>query len=282
MKNKLATLGNCQAVYQFVSGFINDIKNVHKAYASYQKARPYRFFCREISVLTKESIRFKHRWIPDEFIEDTMSDIKKTIRYDIRSERLPILVRRVFLEIIKPSQSYTLYYLLSDAIHSMLKNELTIRDLREALDNPDLLSSLQFSSIEEKCEEMLHFIDKLQRQLINMSAVHNTIILSAIDYINNNYSSDIRISQIASAINVSSAHLTRLFKADVGKGIKRYLTEIRIEKAKEILNTTDEPIYIVASNVGFSDFRHFSKTFKTFTDFSPSQYRKRNTQQIIK
>jgi len=281
MKNKLAVLGNCQAAYQFISDFVNDVENVHKAYASYQKARPYRFFCREISVLTEESIKLKHKWIPDEFIEETMSDIKKTIRYDIRSERLPMLVRRVFLDIIKPSQSYTLYYILSDAIHSMMKNELTIRDLREALDNPDLLSSIQYSSIEEKCEEMLQFINKLQHQLINKSAIHNTIVLNTIDYINDNYSSEIMIPQIAAAINVSSAHLNHLFKAEVGKGIKRYLTEIRIEKAREILDTTDEPVYFVASSVGFSDFRHFSKTFKTLTGYSPSQYRKRMTQQVI-
>ncbi|NMC78444.1 MAG: helix-turn-helix transcriptional regulator [Chloroflexi bacterium] len=276
MKNCLASVGDCKGAYQFMSEYVPDLENICKAYASYQKSRPYRFFCREVNVLTSESIASRHRWIPDEFIEETLNNIKDVIRYDIRNEKLLMLVRCVFIDIIKPSQSYTLYYTLSDSIHSMLKNEIAIHELRNALDDPDLLSSIQFSSIEEKCEEMLQFIQSLQHQFIAKSSIHNTIVLNTIVYINNNYAKDLKIPQIAEAMNVSGTHLNHLFKTEVGKGIKRYLTEIRIEKAKTLLDTTDNPVYLVASRVGFSDFRHFSKIFKSYMGYSPSRFRKRD------
>ena len=277
MKNSLASVGNCRGACQFMSEYIREVEDIYKGYESYQKSRPYRFFCREIFILTFENIESRHKWIPDEFIDETLRNIKDTIRYDIGNEKLPILIRRIFLDIIKPSMSYTLYYTLSDAIHSMLKNEMAVRDLRDALDNPDLLSSIQLSSIEEKCDEMLRFIQSLRHQLVNKSFIRNAIILKSINYINENYFLDITIPQIALALNVSRAYLTQHFKAEIGIGIKRYMTNTRIEKAKEILVTTDNPIDLVASSVGFSDFRHFSKTFKQITDFSPSQFRKRNT-----
>ena len=55
-----------------------------------------------------------------------------------------------------------------------------------------------------------------------------------------------------------------------------YLISYRIQKAEELLSESMEPIYRIASKVGFCEVKHFSKTFKKLTGFTPMQYKKQN------
>ncbi len=73
---------------------------------------------------------------------------------------------------------------------------------------------------------------------------------------------------------LSPEYLSRIFKSEIGKSPYTFLIELRINKAKELLENTDTPIHIVALQVGYSDAYHFSKQFKRTTSFSPSEYRK--------
>ena len=53
----------------------------------------------------------------------------------------------------------------------------------------------------------------------------------------------------------------------------QYLISYRVERAKKLLEETDHMIYYVAEKVGFRDVRHFSKTFKKCTGYTPMEYR---------
>lgn len=68
--------------------------------------------------------------------------------------------------------------------------------------------------------------------------------------------------------------MARLFKKQTGKSIVNYITEYRIEKAKELLDSPDIPIGIVASKVGYGNYSYFSKLFKDVTGYTPNEYRK--------
>lgn len=82
------------------------------------------------------------------------------------------------------------------------------------------------------------------------------------------------IDQLCRDVNISHAHLLRLFKETYGITIKKYVIGKRIELACELLTGTDLSVKSVAFSCGFSDELHFMKTFKKETGRSALQYRK--------
>ena len=85
---------------------------------------------------------------------------------------------------------------------------------------------------------------------------------------------DIGIGQIASQLNVTANYLSTLFQKKTGVMFVKYLTNIRMLKAKELLINTNLQVKQIAEKVGYYSTRHFTKLFtETYTSY-PSDYRK--------
>ncbi|MDF2870591.1 MAG: AraC family transcriptional regulator [Anaerocolumna sp.] len=95
-----------------------------------------------------------------------------------------------------------------------------------------------------------------------------------LSYLNSNYEKDIKIEDIAVKIGVSAAYLQRLFKEQTGKTLVDKINELRIEKAKVLLETSSLPVTDIAISVGFNNRQHFTYTFRKLTGCSPSVYSK--------
>jgi len=81
------------------------------------------------------------------------------------------------------------------------------------------------------------------------------------------------LESLCESISVSPEYFSTTFKKETGVSFVQFLTGARLEKAKELLRTTDEKSYEIASKVGFSDPNYFSFSFKRNVGLSPSQYR---------
>ena len=101
-------------------------------------------------------------------------------------------------------------------------------------------------------------------------------VQEALNFIRLHYGEDITIQQVAYALYLSPYYLMHIFKNDVGKTFNTFLTEYRMEMAKELLKTPGCRIYEIASQVGYSDVKYFNKLFKKHTDLTPSEYIKIN------
>ena len=99
-------------------------------------------------------------------------------------------------------------------------------------------------------------------------------VQEALNFIRIHYSEDITIQQIADALYLSPYYLMHIFKNDVGKTFNTFLTEYRMEMAKELLKKPGCRIYEIAAQVGYSDVKYFNKLFKKHTDLTPSEYTK--------
>lgn len=104
-------------------------------------------------------------------------------------------------------------------------------------------------------------------------------IKSAINYIAENYTRNIKISELADYIGVNRSYLTSSFKKLMGYSPKEYLIGLRMEKAKSLLETTDVPINTIANSVGYNDQLAFSKMFKRYAGISPMVYREEHRYQ---
>ncbi len=99
-----------------------------------------------------------------------------------------------------------------------------------------------------------------------------SLINRAIGYIQNNYASNITLSQTAEHCFVSSEHLSRTFKKETGFGFREFLNIYRLKKAESILKFHPEyKIVDVALSCGFNDSNYFSKVYKQVYKVSPTQ-----------
>lgn len=101
--------------------------------------------------------------------------------------------------------------------------------------------------------------------------VNNTII-KAKKYINEHYSEQIKLSDLANRMEVSESHMSRLFKSKINMSFTQYLMSVRIEKAKELMKTTNLKVYEISEKVGYVNAEHFSRLFKQVTGKSPREY----------
>ena len=81
-------------------------------------------------------------------------------------------------------------------------------------------------------------------------------------------------AKLASDFLISESKLRKIFKEVTGKTINGFLTEVRIEKAKELLETTDEPVKAIAYKVGYNAVSSLEKQFKNITGVLPLEWRK--------
>ena len=100
-----------------------------------------------------------------------------------------------------------------------------------------------------------------------------SIVLAVKKYIENNYSKPISLDAIAHETYMSVNYLNTLFKSVEGKTINQYINEYKIDKAKFLLTSTNEPIQSIANDLGYYDQYHFSNSFKKACGVSPSNYR---------
>ncbi len=96
------------------------------------------------------------------------------------------------------------------------------------------------------------------------------------DYIRANYGRPgLSLSDVCRATGTSTSYFCTLFKRHTDKTFIEYLTEVRIEKAKELFKTSSLRGYEIADSVGYSDSHYFSLIFKKITGESPSIYREK-------
>lgn len=101
------------------------------------------------------------------------------------------------------------------------------------------------------------------------------IIKEAIKYIEQNYSKNIKLADIAQNVYVHPSYLSELFKKEIGQNISDYITNYRIAKAKELLCVFENKVYMVADKVGFNNSRYFGQVFKKIVGMKPVEYREK-------
>lgn len=93
-------------------------------------------------------------------------------------------------------------------------------------------------------------------------------------YIDTNYSAFIDVTEVARDAHMSYGYFSRCFHELVGSSVSDYITQVRIKNAQEYLTCTSNSIQQIASDVGYSDEKYFSRIFKKIMGCTPSEYRK--------
>ena len=99
-------------------------------------------------------------------------------------------------------------------------------------------------------------------------------IRTAKQFIQENYGRNFTLEDVCKAVGFSSAYFSTLFKKETEEGFSKYLTQVRMDRAKELLRETSLPVAEVCEAVGYSDRKHFAQTFHKMTGVNPAEFRR--------
>jgi len=109
---------------------------------------------------------------------------------------------------------------------------------------------------------------------IRRSQFSNPVVANAVDFMRENLDRAIDLVEIADAVNRSPSHVARMFRMDLGMPPHKYLINLRVERAKMLLDKTSMPIVEIAYDCGFSHQEHLTRLFKRYCGITPAAYRK--------
>ena len=118
---------------------------------------------------------------------------------------------------------------------------------------------------------------KISRDVLaakNLFPAQETAINTAISYIEKNYKNDLDIDAICSSVGFSKYYFCKMFKDHTGVTIHQYVTEYRINQAKNLLSYSKLSITAVANSVGYKNTLTFTRNFEKIQHMTPSEYRK--------
>src|SRR5690606_14366112 len=100
------------------------------------------------------------------------------------------------------------------------------------------------------------------------------VIRKVKELIHGNLHQDVSLQYVADHVNMNYQYLSVLFKSETNKNFSDYVKEARINKAKQLLKTTNLKIYEVSQLCGYASSKHFMTVFKQSVDITPTEYRR--------
>ncbi|MBW4550417.1 MAG: AraC family transcriptional regulator [Aphanocapsa sp. GSE-SYN-MK-11-07L] len=98
-------------------------------------------------------------------------------------------------------------------------------------------------------------------------------LLQVLEYIHDSLAQEIKLADLAALLDISQFHFSHLFKQAIGIAPYQYLLQQRVERAKQLLKQTDQPIIDIAFLCGFNSHSHLSKQFRQLTGMTPTAFR---------
>ena len=113
-----------------------------------------------------------------------------------------------------------------------------------------------------------------------MRALADRHIAESLERLHNNLSHAWTLESLAREVGLSRAGFARRFKELVGMSMFDYLTQLRVQRAKELLSDTGLSLYAVANHIGYESDLAFTRTFKKRTGVTPTAYRKSQAEML--
>ena len=133
----------------------------------------------------------------------------------------------------------------------------------------------KIKTIEELCIWIVKVLDRFTESVFKNRNIKNVdIIRKARGFIRANYKKKLKLSDISSSVSLSPYYLSHIFKDETGVTLMEYVTKVRIEEAKRLLEDTPWNTTRISYEIGYQDQSYFCKIFKKIEGISPLAYKK--------
>ncbi|MCR5656789.1 MAG: helix-turn-helix domain-containing protein [Butyrivibrio sp.] len=146
-------------------------------------------------------------------------------------------------------------------ISDVFTEEYSYQDMQDAYQNIDTLK-----------KAVLFVTKALDKKSSHVS--EDDDILKAKNFILNNINRDLTVKEVADHVHRSPEYFTKVFKKETGHNIKTYITQVKLDVAKDMLSNPNIPISLISCEIGYTNFSHFTQMFKKYENMTPTEYRK--------
>jgi two-component system, response regulator YesN len=225
--------------------FISDVDNIRIEY----------YYPYKIEKQLLKSVRLKAKDLIDEIINNIVNDLKEheVLRWDFIKDvflQLNISVIKIIKELVK-DQNIIFYE--RDAYYRI-----------KTADNIEMLKQ----NLKLSCINTIEYLNK------HYDVSNHKIVINVIEYIDNNYTKDLGILELAEKFFISPSHLTRIFKQYTHTTINEHINNIRINRAKIFLQKNPHmTVEKIATCVGYKSLQTFNRNFKIYHGMTPSEFR---------
>ena len=259
-----------------ISRVCEDIKELNKYYVEAQTLLKEKFYKGKDNIFQIDMER--HAW--SEFISLDIRDEKnialliKTHDRDNLIKYLEGIFHRIYTCKASLDSTKMISVELINIVNAAAKEaRIEIASVYQSTESPyNILNKY------ETVNDIRHWILAAYNQLVNelealkLGEYYSDYTRKAIEYINKNYHRDISLNDAAGHVGISPAYLSRMFKADCCMGFTEYLNQIRIQKAKLLIEKRDSKVKEIANQVGFISYNYFFKVFKDIVGMTPVEY----------
>lgn len=165
-------------------------------------------------------------------------------------------------------------YITMDAYFSIADFLKGLGLQKDEIEAPDQDSSI----LQDEKSAMDYIVRIMNKALVlrekKASSRYEDVVSEVIHYIEDNYAQEeLSLNLLASHVNFSPNHLSMIFSQQTGQTLIRYLTDYRMNRAKELLRCSSKKSSVISMEVGYKDPHYFSYLFKKTQGMTPTQYR---------
>ncbi|MFE5323895.1 helix-turn-helix transcriptional regulator [Paenibacillus sp. NPDC056579] len=128
---------------------------------------------------------------------------------------------------------------------------------------------------------LVQLLEPVIRLIQNKTEDQDPITRFVIDYLDSHLHEDITLDLMADKLNITPGYLSTYFKEKTGMNFSDYLNDIRIQRAKQLLQNVELKIQEVAANVGYQNANSFIRMFKRYSGITPGEYRKKYASPLL-
>ncbi len=210
-------------------------------------------------------------------------NIENKLRFAVR-EDVPAIVDELVKNLTSDDVQQVLYryYILMDLINTAIriihnfKPDMETAEIAGHFADSEQVFKSAISATDFSKLATLICLKTIELRDCGNSSHHVKLIHRACEYIAEHYNSpDISLNTVAAHVALSPTHFSTIFAQEMSVSFIEYLTNIRMEKVKELLSSTDEKVINIAFDVGYNEPNYLSYLFKKREGLSPKEYRLR-------
>ena len=165
------------------------------------------------------------------------------------------------------------YYKVAMCMLSYIHRSKLSEKLSFYIGNNQLMQTNAYQSWEEAIDYLYRLSDEIfKHQCEEEKSRTDSTIMYIQEFITDHLSENLSLVRLAEQVYLNPSYLSRLYKQITGMNLSTYIDHIRIEKAKELLNSNDIKIYEAAKSVGYDNPGSFTRFFRNMTGLSPQEY----------
>lgn len=256
---------------------VGSLSEVSSSYKQAKAAADQKWYLGKNRILTMDNIESVENFIyrfESELGERVLSALKTGDK-----ERLRVELDEIF-RMLELNRGQGARYAQNVSLHLILKSTQVLLEMNGMTEEWEMREMEAWKQVmrQDTMQDLLFFTESYLLNVCSFvqekrSGKVSVVIERVRSLIEEKYSENLTVSDIADGVYLSPTYVRLLFKQETGETLFEYLTKVRIEKAKEMLRDPHYKFYEVCYAVGYSDPSHFSKLFKKMTGKTPSAYR---------